>query len=146
MDKNEIISRVKKLLKESRNVVMVLTVDKFNAPHGRYMDGTPGEDGLTLYFDSFMNTDKVEEIKNNPNAEVIVAGKNLIETANISGAMSFCTDNEDKTYSSKKSFLISRFSGINPEDIVIFKFVPKAVKYLNSKAALRPLPIYKIVL
>lgn len=146
MDKNEIISRVKKLLQECKNVVMVLTVDRFNAPHGRYMDGTLGEDGLTLHFASFVNTDKVQDLRNNPSAEVIISGKDLIETASISGTISFCSDNEDKAYSGKKSFLISRFPGVNPEDIVIFKFVPKSVKYLNRKAALRPLPIYKIAL
>ena len=89
MDKKEIISRVEKLLKERKGIVMVLTVDKFSMPHGRYMDCTRGDDNLSLYFATFVNTEKVEQLKNNPNAEVVVTGKNFVETANLSGVMNF---------------------------------------------------------
>jgi len=146
MDKKEIISRVEKLLKERKGIVMVLTVDKFSMPHGRYMDCTRGDDNLSLYFATFVNTEKVEQLKNNPNAEVVVTGKNFVETANLSGVMNFYDAEKDKIAAGKKSFLISRFPGLRPEDIVILKFTPKAIKYLDQKAPLRPLPIYKVVL
>ena len=146
MDKKEIITRIEKVLKDSKNIVMVLTVDRSNAPHGRYMDCTKGDDGLTFYFATFMNTEKVEQIRNNPNAEVVITGKNFIEIINLSGVMSFCDAEADKAAAGKKSFLISRFPGLRLEDIVILKFAPKSAKYLDQKAPLRPLPIYKVVL
>ncbi len=146
MDKSEIVKRVERLLKDSKNVVMVLSTDSNCKPHGRYMDCTKDKNGLALYFATFVNTEKVGQIKSNQNIEVIVTSKDLNEVANLDGTAGFLNPENEKEFSNKKSFLISRFSGLDIDNIIIMKFVPKAIKYLNQKDILRPLPIYNVTL
>jgi pyridoxamine 5'-phosphate oxidase len=85
MNKQEILNLIDTIIEENRTAVLA-TVDTNGVPHLRWM--TPGyihERAGTIFMISASNLSKIEQIQNNPNAELMIQTVALDKIINIRG-------------------------------------------------------------
>ena len=137
-DKHEIMGLIDTIIEENR--VAVLAVDTGGAPHLRWM--TPGcihERPGTIFMVSSSRFSKVEQIQNNPNAELMVQSRALDKIINIRGKINLLNN---PSIRSETLECIGRhlhtFWNLNqPENelVVLELVIEQAVVYLPQKGS-----------
>lgn len=139
MKKHEIMGLIDTIIEDNRTAVLA-TVDTNGAPHLRWM--TPGcihERSGTIFMISASHLLKIEQIQNNPNAELMIQTRALDKIINIRGKINLLTNPSIRTETLE---CIGRhlhtFWNLNqPEDelIVLELVVEQAVLYLPQKGS-----------
>ncbi|NLL13569.1 MAG: pyridoxamine 5'-phosphate oxidase family protein [Fibrobacter sp.] len=139
MHKHEIMGLIDTIIEENR-VAVLATVDTGGAPHLRWM--TPGcihERPGTIFMVSSSRFSKVEQIQNNPNAELMVQSRALDKIINIRGKINLLNN---PSIRSETLECIGRhlhtFWNLNqPENelVVLELVIEQAVVYLPQKGS-----------
>lgn len=139
MKKHEIMGLIDTIIDENRTAVLA-TVDASDTPHLRWM--TPGcihERSGTVFMISAGNLSKIEQIQNNPNAEIMVQSRALDKIINIRGKINLLNNPSIRTETLE---CIGRhlhtFWNLNqPENelIVLELVIEQAVFYLPQKGS-----------
>ncbi|WP_217587097.1 pyridoxamine 5'-phosphate oxidase family protein [Lentibacillus saliphilus] len=130
MDQKEIRESVEKILDESH--VGTMATVKGNEPHSRYM--TFMNDGLKLYTATSKETDKAEEIENNPSTHILLGyegdgiGDDYVE---YKGKVSFNESEEmkDKIWN---DYMNHWFDGPNDPNYVVLEVDPVQIRLMNK--------------
>ncbi len=139
MHKHEVMGLVDTIIEENR-VAVLATVDNSGVPHIRWM--TPGcihERPGTIFMVSASSLSKVEQIQNNPNAEIMVQSRALDKIINIRGKINLLNN---PSICAETLECIGRnlhtFWNLNqPENelVVLELVIEKAVVYLPQKGS-----------
>lgn len=120
-----------KVLEDS--LVGTMATVKQNKPHTRYM--TFFNDEFTLYTATSKQTQKVDEIEDNPHTHILIGyeGKGMgDEYLEIEGVISIYDDESVKEKVWNKH-LKSWFSGPEDPDLLILKVDPESIRLMNKK-------------
>ncbi|MGD6875452.1 pyridoxamine 5'-phosphate oxidase family protein [Bacillus infantis] len=131
MTNNDVKDKVLKILED--NKIGTLATVKNNKPHTRYM--TFFNDELKLYTATSKETDKTEEIEENPNVHILIGydGEGLgDEYLEIEGRASVNASEElkEKVWN---DHLKPWFDGPNDPNYIILEIQPTDVRVMNSK-------------
>ncbi len=131
MTNNDVKEKVLKILED--NKIGTLATVKSNKPHTRYM--TFFNDELKLYTATSKETDKTEEIEENPNVHILIGydGEGLgDEYLEIEGRASVNASEElkEKVWN---DHLKPWFDGPNDPNYIILEIQPTDVRVMNSK-------------
>ncbi|TYS46301.1 pyridoxamine 5'-phosphate oxidase family protein [Bacillus infantis] len=128
---NDVKDKVLKILED--NKIGTLATVKSNKPHTRYM--TFFNDELKLYTATSKETDKTEEIEENPNVHILIGydGEGLgDEYLEIEGRASVNASEElkEKVWN---DHLKPWFDGPNDPNYIVLEIQPTDVRVMNSK-------------
>ncbi|MGD6855172.1 pyridoxamine 5'-phosphate oxidase family protein [Bacillus infantis] len=131
MTNNDVKDKVLKILED--NKIGTLATVKSNKPHTRYM--TFFNDELKLYTATSKETDKTEEIEENPNVHILIGydGEGLgDEYLEIEGRASVNASEElkEKVWN---DHLKPWFDGPNDPNYIVLEIQPTDVRVMNSK-------------
>ncbi|UDI77593.1 pyridoxamine 5'-phosphate oxidase family protein [Staphylococcus taiwanensis] len=129
MDKQQATQAIEKVLDTSK--VGVLSTAYNNKPNSRYM--VFYNDDLTLYTKTSNKTTKVDEIKNNPNAYILlgynettnnsfVEIESTIEIVEDQKVIDWLWETQDKTF----------FDSKEDPNLCVLKVVPKTITLMND--------------
>ncbi|REI06347.1 general stress protein [Staphylococcus felis] len=136
--KQQAIDKINKVINESRIGVLSTAID--HKPNSRYMIFY--NDGLELYTKTGKHTPKIEELKSNPYAHVLLGyeeGQNQ-PYVEIEGQVEIVTNDEtidwlwqeqDKTF----------FDSKEDSNLVVIRIIPSHITLLNSDDAHSPVTI-----
>lgn len=133
MEQQEIREKVNQILTTSKTGVM--STVKGNKPHSRYMTFT--SEGLTLYTPTSRETDKAEEISENPSTHILLGyegegfGDLYVE---YEGQVEIKDDSalKEKLWSENMK---EWFDGPNDPDLIILEIKPKHITLKNKKGS-----------
>ncbi|MGD6841707.1 pyridoxamine 5'-phosphate oxidase family protein [Bacillus infantis] len=131
MTNNDVKDKVLKILED--NKIGTLATVKNNKPHTRYM--TFFNDELKLYTATSKETDKTEEIEENPNVHILIGydGEGLgDEYLEIEGRASV-NASEDLKEKVWNDHLKPWFDGPNDPNYIVLEIQPADVRVMNSK-------------
>ncbi|MCA1039604.1 pyridoxamine 5'-phosphate oxidase family protein [Bacillus infantis] len=131
MTNNDVKDKVLKILED--NKIGTLATVKNNKPHTRYM--TFFNDELKLYTATSKETDKTEEIEENPNVHILIGydGEGLgDEYLEIEGRASV-NASEDLKEKVWNDHLKPWFDGPNDPNYIVLEIQPTDVRVMNSK-------------
>ncbi|AGX03532.1 MULTISPECIES: pyridoxamine 5'-phosphate oxidase family protein [Bacillaceae] len=131
MTNNDVKEKVLKILED--NKIGTLATVKSNKPHTRYM--TFFNDELKLYTATSKETDKTEEIEENPNVHILIGydGEGLGDAyLEIEGRASVNASEElkEKVWN---DHLKPWFDGPNDPNYIVLEIQPTDVRVMNSK-------------
>ncbi|MGD6896141.1 pyridoxamine 5'-phosphate oxidase family protein [Bacillus infantis] len=131
MTNNDVKEKVLKILED--NKIGTLATVKSNKPHTRYM--TFFNDELKLYTATSKETDKTEEIEENPNVHILIGydGEGLGDAyLEIEGRASVNASEElkEKIWN---DHLKPWFDGPNDPNYIVLEIQPTDVRVMNSK-------------
>ncbi|WP_306010063.1 pyridoxamine 5'-phosphate oxidase family protein [Bacillus sp. MMSF_3328] len=131
MTNNDVKEKVLKILED--NKIGTLATVKNNKPHTRYM--TFFNDELKLYTATSKETDKTEEIEENPNVHILIGydGEGLGDAyLEIEGRASVNASEElkEKVWN---DHLKPWFDGPNDPNYIVLEILPTDVRVMNSK-------------
>ena len=129
LDKQQVIQSIEKVLDTSK--VGVLSTTYNNQPNSRYM--VFYNDELTLYTKTSNESTKVEEIKNNPHAYILLGYNETtnnsfveieanIEIVEDQKVIDWLWETQDKTF----------FNSKEDPNLCVLKVVPKTIKLMND--------------
>lgn len=129
LDKQQVIQSIEKVLDTSK--VGVLSTAYNNQPNSRYM--VFYNDELTLYTKTSNESTKVEEIKNNPHAYILLGYNETtnnsfveieanIEIVEDQKVIDWLWETQDKTF----------FNSKEEPNLCVLKVVPKTIKLMND--------------
>jgi general stress protein 26 len=131
MTNNDVKDKVLKILED--NKIGTLATVKNNKPHTRYM--TFFNDELKLYTATSKETDKTEEIEENPNVHILIGydGEGLGDAyLEIEGRASV-NASEDLKEKVWNDHLKPWFDGPNDPNYIVLEIQPTDVRVMNSK-------------
>ncbi|MFD1929166.1 pyridoxamine 5'-phosphate oxidase family protein [Sporosarcina siberiensis] len=120
-----------KILKES--FVGTMATIQQNKPNSRYM--TFFSDEFTLYTATSKQTEKVDELEENPHTHVLIGyeGKGMGDDyLDIEGTVSL-TDDQELKKKIWNDHMKPWFSGPDDPDLIILKITPDSVRLINKK-------------
>ena len=129
MNKQQVTRAIEKVLSSSK--IGVLSTAHHNKPNSRYM--VFYNDGLNLYTKTNINSLKVEEIENNPDAYILLGYNEttnnsfveidaIIEVVKDQKVIDWLWETQDKTFFNSKE---------DPE-LCVLKVIPRSIKLMND--------------
>ncbi|MEB5899905.1 pyridoxamine 5'-phosphate oxidase family protein [Staphylococcus arlettae] len=129
MNKDKVLSKIENILNQSR--IGVLSTAHNNVPNSRYM--VFYNDDLTLYTKTSIDSNKVDEFKDNPKAYILLGyddteNRSFLEIeANVEiikdkETIDWLWEKQDKTF----------FDSKEDPDLCIIKVTPKSIKIMND--------------
>ena len=116
---------------ENAKVFIYTTVHAQSNPHSRYMGGLIIEDGV-IYMATASDARKVQQIKSNPNSELLFAGDEYKEVATVSGKSEVAESLElKKQFWQAIPVCKDYFSGYDAPEFGLIGFRPSSAEYLN---------------
>ncbi len=129
LNKQQVTKAIEKVLNSSK--IGVLSTAHHNKPNSRYM--VFYNDDLNLYTTTNINSLKVEEIENNPDAHILLGYNETtnnsfveidatIEVVKNQKVIDWLWETQDKTFFNSKE---------DPE-LCVLKFIPRSIKLMND--------------
>ncbi|KTW20592.1 MULTISPECIES: pyridoxamine 5'-phosphate oxidase family protein [Staphylococcus] len=129
MNKDKVLSKIENILNQSR--IGVLSTAHNNVPNSRYM--VFYNDDLTLYTKTSIDSNKVDEFKDNPKAYILLGyddteNRSFLEIdANVEiikdkETIDWLWEKQDKTF----------FKSKEDPDLCVIKVTPKSIKIMND--------------
>jgi general stress protein 26 len=139
MIRNEIISIIETLIDETHAAVLS-TVDASGAPHSRWI--TPGfmeERFGAIFMISARNLAKVDQVKSNPSASLLVQSKNLDKVVSVEGKVNVIENpsirSEVLECLGKHLHVFWKISSPQTELVVLEMIVEQATLYIPFKGS-----------
>jgi general stress protein 26 len=130
MAKDDLKKRVVELITRN-SYSKLITVGLDGAPHGRIMTNLPIGSDMAIWFATALSTNKIKDIKKNPNVSVFVDDPNDHINASIIGKAEIITDDRLRKKYWQGPFSFYFPSGPSDPDYCLLKITPKKVEYLN---------------
>ena len=130
MVKNDLKQKVVELINRNRYSNLI-TFGTDGTPHGRIMTNLPLGKDMVIWFATGLSTNKIKDIKKNPNVSVFVDDPNDQTNASIIGKAEIVTDARllKKFWQEPFGFFFPR--GPSDPDYCLLKIIPKKLEYLN---------------
>ncbi|RLL46721.1 general stress protein [Oceanobacillus piezotolerans] len=131
MEQQEVRKHIEQIITESSTGIMATV--KGNKPHSRYM--TFFNEDLTLYTPTSRDTDKTEEISENPNTHILLGydgegfGDSYVE---YEGKVTIKEDEELKKKIWDDNMKIW-FDGPEDPDLIVLEIKPNQIRLMNKK-------------
>lgn len=131
MEQHEVKKNIENIISNSSTGIMATV--KGNMPHSRYM--TFFNDGLTLYTPTGKDTDKAEEISENPNTHILLGyegdgfGDEYVE---YEGSITMKGDKQlkEKLWDDNMK---AWFDGPDDPNLIVLQITPKQIRLKNKK-------------
>jgi pyridoxamine 5'-phosphate oxidase len=130
MAKNNLQQSVVELIKRNRYSKLI-TFGTDGAPHGRIMTNLPLGKDMVIWFATGLSTNKIKDIKKNPNVSVFVDDPNDQTNASIIGKAEIVTNAQLLKKYWQEPFGFFFPGGPSDPDYCLLKITPKKVEYLN---------------
>ena len=130
MAKDDLKKKVVELINRNRYSKLI-TFGPDGAPHGRIMTNLPLGKGVVIWFATGLSTNKIKDIKKNPNVSVFVDDPDDQTYASIIGKAEIITDNRllKKFWQEPFGFFFPR--GPSDPDYCLLQITPKKIEYLD---------------
>jgi general stress protein 26 len=109
----------------------LITIDKSGIPKGRMMANLPVDDNLVFFFATGAQSNKVQEIKNNPMASVFLYRPGDHSSISIEGKAEIVTDETVKKDKWKDKWMAYWKQGPTDPAYTLLKVVPDKIIYLD---------------
>jgi len=130
MAKDDLKQQVVELINRNRYSKLI-TFGLDGAPHGRIMTNLPLGKDMVIWFATGLSTNKIKDIKKNPNVSVFVDDPNDQTNASIIGKAEIVTDDRLRKKFWQEPFGFFFPHGPSDPDYCLLKITPKKVEYLN---------------
>mgnify|MGYP006267903523 CR=1 FL=1 len=130
MAKDDLKKKVAELINRNRYSKLI-TFGTDGAPHGRIMTNLPLGKDMVIWFATGLSTNKIKDIKKNPNVSVFVDDPNDQTYASITGKAEIVTDDRLRKKFWQEPFGFFFPGGPSDPDYCLLKITPKKVEYLN---------------
>ena len=133
MDNAEIREQVLHVIDLGKQIYIFSTVDAENRPRSRYMGLIDIEDDYSaFYMGCKANSNKVKEIKANPNAQLLFTTPDFLEIAAISGKASIeDSPHEKRQFWQKNPALAGYFKTMDDPEFAVIRVIPEFAEYYN---------------
>ena len=134
MDTAEIREHVINVIEAGKQIFIFSTVDQEGRPHSRYM-GTLNihDDYSTFYMACKASSSKLQQIRGNPNVQVLFVTPDYMEVATLSGkAYPEDSDEIKKETWEKNPAMAGYFASAEAPDYAIIRFEPELAEYYCS--------------
>jgi general stress protein 26 len=109
----------------------LITLDDSGIPKGRMMENLPVGDDLVFWFVTGAQSNKVEEIKNNPKASVFLYRPSDHHNISVLGNAEIVTDDTIRKEKWKEKWSAYWQQGPTDPAYTLIKIVPKRIIYLD---------------
>jgi general stress protein 26 len=130
MAKDDLKQRVVELITRNKYSKLI-TVGLDGAPHGRIMTNLPLGNNMVIWFATGLSTNKIKDIKKNPNVSVFVDDPDDQTNASIIGKAEIVTDDRLRKKYWQEPFSLYFPRGPSDPGYCLLKITPKKVEYLN---------------
>lgn len=120
-----------RIIVDSSNSHVLITVDETGIPHARTMSPFPPEDDWTIWLGTFPTSRKVKQIKNNPNVVVFYYDSESHSYVNLTGTARLVNNPDLKAKYWKKGW--KRFYPDREKDYVLIEVTPKKIEICSFK-------------
>jgi len=143
MENEELRDKIIRVIDSGKQIYILSTVDEENRPHSRYMGTIDIADDYSVVYlacKSFSN--KVRQIKANPNAQLLFVTPDYMEVASLSGKASFETSEEIKQETWEKNPpMAGYFNTLQDPELTIIRFDPEFAEYCSHANNYQPIRI-----
>lgn len=130
MDKNKIKEKAKGVIKASQ--VFVFSTAEGNLPKSRFMGSLVEKENFTYYMETYASSNKVSQIKKNPNSQLLFFRNDYSEIVTLTGKASLVDSPKVKefvfnSYPNSKKY----FKGFEDKEFVVIEFKAEAIDYFT---------------
>lgn len=134
MDKAAVLKLARELIGQLSHAFVLATVTPDGRPGVRYMGALVFEEPFTLYMETYLKSHKVDEIKANPNVELLLASADFSKILSIRGLAGMETSAEKKRAVYAKVPASGRyFSGPDDPNFAVIRVQAKALDLFDHK-------------
>jgi len=112
----------------------LITIDASGCPKGRMMENLPLGDDLVFWFATGIQSNKVQEIRNNPHASVFVYRPSDHSSISAVGAAEVVTSDVVRAEKWKEKWTAFWKQGPSDPNYALIKVVPQKITYLDFAA------------
>ena len=121
----------------SSDVFVLSTVDARNRPQSRVIGSRLVDRGLTVFMETYVDSNKVKQIKKKPSVQLLFPTKDYSEVVTLSGKATIEESMAVKKRVWEKNPSSSKyFSGYNDPRLGVIKFKPESLTYIGLEAGM----------
>lgn len=121
----------------SSDVFVLSTVDARNRPQSRVIGSKLVDRGMTVYMETYIDSNKVKQLKKKPSAQLLFPTRDYTEVVTLTGKATIEESMEVKKRVWEKNLSSSKyFSGYDDPRLGVVKFKPESLTYIGPQAGM----------